>query len=265
MLDARDGKRLLLAGAIALSLVVLPGGCGGKGSDPNAVVRVGDTSITRASIDHWARALAGQAFVIHGGIPAPRGVLVDLANDARCATDAASVAGSVKPLVKPAHPKPPPTAAQLRAQCRELYKSARREATEYLISVQGALLEADKYGMKVSPADVQKYLVQWQRAESMGPGGLHKYLAERGWTLADELYEAKRSVLWIKLTQHIRRLVGSAGVDGKAYADLLRGNARQVITQTHCHAAYMVQGCRGYRPGRRGLSLAVAVEDLVSG
>jgi hypothetical protein len=256
-------RSLLGAGVVALLLFAFSG-CGSSG--PAAVVQVGDAKIDQANVEHWAKALTGQAFTVDDGIPAPRGVLANLASQARCAASAAPVAETARRASKVARLKPPATAAQLRERCSALYASAKQQATEYLISVQEALAEADKYSIKVSPADTQRYLTRWKQANFTEPDGFAKSLVDRAWTLSDAMFDAKRAVLWLKLTQHLRKLADASGGGEKAYADLLRTNAQEVANVTRCNAGYVVTGCKGYRPSSKpSLSLAVAVEHLVGG
>lgn len=256
-------RGLLSTVAVTLAVCAL-GGCGGSGSP--GVAQVGHAKIVQATVEHWARAFAGQAIIIDDGIPAPRALLTNLADERQCAADAAPLAARARLSVVAVNRKPAPTVAQLRSGCRELYASARRQATEYLISVQEALVEAEKYGIKVSAQDAQRYLTHWEQATLAAPGELGKYLADRGWTLTDELFDAKRAVLWQRLTQHIRKVADTSGGGETAYADLLRANAREVTKLTRCSAAYMVSSCNGYRaPAHPELSLAVAAERLISG
>ena len=250
-------------GTVAVAFVLCAlGGCGGSG--PPTAVQLGDAKIAQTSVEHWTKALAGQAFVVDDGLPAPPAVLANLANSSRCATNVAPLVEKVRSASKASGK--PATAAQLQARCHALYASAKQQATEYLISVQVALAEADKYGIKVSPADARRYLTNWKKTALANPSEFGKYLANRGWTLADELFDAKRSVLWLKLTQHLHGLAVASGGGEKAYADLLRTNAQQLAKQTRCSVAYMVPGCSGYRvPAHPLSSLAVAAERLVSG
>lgn len=243
----------------AAAAFVIAGAISGCGDSQRAsvVVHVGKSSITQASVEHWAKALTGQSFATHAGIPAPRAVLATLTSPARCAASAAPVA---------AHAKPVPSAAELRTMCRTLYKSAKLQATEYLLSVQTALAEARKYGVSVSAHDVQKYFTQWRQGALSSSAALRQYLTERGWTLADQLYDSKRAVLWIKITQHVHKVASSLGGGERTYVGLLQRNTRELVAETRCRVGYVVQGCKGYRSTPNGrLSLSVAVEQIVEG
>jgi len=211
--------------AICLSLLTF-GGCAGN----DTVVHVDgakNASIGNSTVDHWMRSMVGADFREAIGVQGPSGFASEPADYSRC-IDAAKLVGprSFFNQLRPGRP-------YLERTCRALYRSVKAQALDFLIAVQWAQLEGVERGVKVTDAELKRAFQQTRKRRYPTEGDLHRYLAERQWSLADLLYRLKHELL-------LKRLGPISG------ADTGEANAR-MVARTRCAAHDLVPGCSGYR------------------
>ena len=240
---------------VAASFGVLA--CGGAthgGMPSNAVVQIGDTSITRATLNHWMESIAGGDYFEHTNKRAPRGLVNEPANYARCASAARSV--NVHAVSDVA----------LKAKCQQLYESIKEQALSFLISVQWRIEEAAEQRVSVSAAELAKTLARVQREQFPRPGEFVTYLQQREWALSDELYQLRRNVLTAKLLEHVQRThPGAAGE--LAFFRRAAANQKRRTAVTNCRTGYVVPQCRQYdarTTSRRSPSPAQLLEEITA-
>jgi foldase protein PrsA len=182
-------------GAVFFAIVGLAA-CGG-GIPGNAVVQVGGNSITKATFDHWMSvASASSATTPTGGV-APKPVVPEPPSYTACI--AHLEATSAKPLKGQAKP----TAAQLKSECEQQYKSLQQEVLGFLISSEWVLGEGNSLGVKVSDKEVKKQFATIKSQQFPKPTDFEKFLATSGQTVSDLLLRVKLNLLSSKIQQQV--------------------------------------------------------------
>jgi foldase protein PrsA len=176
--------------------------CGG-GIPSNAVVQVGGTPITKATFEHWMSIAAASSSATAPGQTAPKPVIPDPPSYTACIAHLQATAP------KPAKGQPKPTAAQLKTQCEQQYKSLQQEVLGFLISSAWVLGEAESQGVKVSDAEVKKQFEQIKSQQFPKPAEFQKFLATSGQTVSDLLLRVKLNLLSSKLQQKIAKQKGA--------------------------------------------------------
>jgi foldase protein PrsA len=183
-------------GAVLLAILGLSA-CGG-GVPSDAVVQVGGTPITKTTFAHWM------------GVAA-----------------ASSASNGTEKTAKPPVPEPPdftaciahleaispkgkaaPSAAQLKSECEQSYKTSKQEVLGFLISAQWVLGEAEHLGVKVSDEEVKKEFEQLKNAEFPKAEDFEKFLASSGQTVSDVLLRVKLNLLSMKIQQKVTKSKG---------------------------------------------------------
>src|SRR4051812_7554195 len=176
-------------------LVALIAGCGSDDSVPSdSVAKVGDTSITKETFNHWLTAAAKQQAQTTGQKPGDV-VAPDPPNFTRCA------AAKATQKVPKGTPKPKP--ADLKAQCKQEYDGLRDQTMQFLISAQWLLQESKKRNITASDKEVQTTFQQQKKQSFPKEADYQKFLKSSGQTEADLLYRVRLSVLTNKLQQSI--------------------------------------------------------------
>jgi parvulin-like peptidyl-prolyl isomerase len=174
----------LLVAALAAALLV--GGCGDD-VPSNGVAKVGDHVITKAEFNHWLAAAARQQSQGEPGEPPEAAAVPDPPNFTECIAEKQK-----QPQPKGAQ-KPPP--AQLKAQCKQQYDGLKQQTMQFLISAQWLQQEAEKRGVKATPAQVQKTFEDQKKQAFPKEKDYQKFLKTSGRSEADLLFQVKLSVL----------------------------------------------------------------------
>ena len=106
---------------------------------------------------------------------------------------------------KPAKGEAAPTAAQLKSQCEQQYKSLQQEVLGFLISSEWVLGEASSLGVKISDKEVKKQFEQIKSQQFPKPADFEKFLASSGQTVSDLLLRVKLNLLSTKIQQKIAK------------------------------------------------------------
>jgi foldase protein PrsA len=179
-------SRILMAPVGLLAAGALVAGCGG-GVPSNSVAKVDDTAITQSQFNHWMGVAASSS----QQVPGQKATLPDPPTFQKC------IAAARKQLPKPTKGQPKVTDAQLKKQCQQQYDSLRDSVMSFLITQQWVQAEADKRGITVSDAEVDKQYQDLVKRYPK-PQDFQSYLKQLGMTEADvkfrlrnELYEKK--------------------------------------------------------------------------
>jgi foldase protein PrsA len=180
-------------GAVFFALVGLSA-CGG-GIPGNAVVQVGGNSITKTTYDHWISVAAASSATTTGNVAKP--VVPEPPAYTACIAHLEATAA------KPAKGQAKPTAAQLKSECEQQYKSLQQEVLGFLISSEWVLGEGNSLGVKVSDKEVRKQFETIKSQQFPKPAEFEKFLATSGQTVSDLLLRVKLNLLSSKIQQHV--------------------------------------------------------------
>jgi foldase protein PrsA len=178
-------------GAVLFALVGLSA-CGG-GIPGNAVVKVGDNSITKDAFGHWMKVAA----VSNKTSVSAKVVVPDPPKYTACIANLAATAP------KPAKGQPKPTPAQLKTQCAQQYKSLLTEVLNFLIGLEWVLGEAPAKGVKISDAEVHKQFIKIRTQQFPSVAEFEKFITTSGQTVSDLLLRVKYNLASQKLQQKI--------------------------------------------------------------
>ncbi|MEA2352629.1 MAG: foldase protein PrsA [Thermoleophilaceae bacterium] len=184
----------------ALAVALLVAGCGDD-VPKNGVAKVGDHVITKAEFNHWLAAAARQQSQGQPGQPPSAAAVPDPPNFTNC------IAEKQKQPVPKGAQKPP--AAQLKAQCKQQYDGLKTQTMQFLISAQWLQQEADKRGVKATPAQVQKTFEDQKKQAFPKEADYQKFLKTSGRTEADLLFQVKLSVLTNALQAKVTEKAGN--------------------------------------------------------
>jgi SurA-like N-terminal domain len=234
----RMTTRFKAGGIGVLALALLIAGCGGSGSG-YAVVRIGDSAISKSDFDHWMRVFAagqtsGDPDAPESGgtadaIPQPPDFKECIA-ELRASTGTRSTAQAE------------PTDAQLKATCQQKYESLRNQVLEFLISGNWIEDEAAQQGVEVSNAEIHKQLVEEQKQEFPAKADFDMYLKDSGMTLNDLLFSVRLGLLSVRLRENETK----GREDVTAAYSLEQWRSRTIDkwrSRTVCREGYIVQDC----------------------
>ena len=244
-----------IATLVVVALCALGGaGCGGDAGIPgNAVAMVGETAITRASLDHWMSALFGGDYFEKLGRVAPRGLVSAPPKYSSCLaalrTMTATPAGSAS------------SEAPLESKCQQLYQGVKQQAMTFLIVYQWAVGQAAEAGVKVTKAEVEREFKRVQAEHFPKEGELQQFLANHESTLSDELALMTRDVASTKLLTKLRKEGGE-----QALLRFLRKATKAWTAKTSCRPGYVVEMCKQYKANDQptGPSPSILIEEIAS-
>ncbi len=246
---------LLVLATASLALISLTG-CGGTDS----VVHVEGTpiSISKPTLNHWMKAVAGGDFRATVGTKGPVGLVSEPANYPRCEAAVRTVAP------RTFTGKAKLSSAQISTRCHQLYQAFKEQALNLLISIEWTVAEAAEKGIHVSNAEVKREFVQFRKRPYPTEAELKKFLSERRWTLSDVLYQLKRNILVRRILPIFKAKVDRVGTDLKTYAKFVLQRFRRLIARTSCTPGYVVSNCKEYHePKRIGPGPGDLLTDIV--
>jgi foldase protein PrsA len=180
------GAFFVLAGVVAA--------CGGVPG--NSVAKVGDSTITKKTFDHWmgVAAHSTQPPGSTGTVSVP-----DPPKFKKC------IAAKRSTTPKPAKGQPQQTDAQLKSQCKTEYEGLRDQVVGFLIQAKWVAGEAADQGVKVSKKDVQKEFQKQKQQAFPQEAEFKNFLKTSGFTLDDILFRVKLDLLQKKLLAKIAK------------------------------------------------------------
>jgi hypothetical protein len=233
-------------------------GCGGAGDSPRDVVaHVGGTAITKASLNHWMATIIGGDFYEISHLAAPRGLVSEPPNYAVCVVGLKAFLPNVRHGT---------AETQLKSKCEQLHEALKQQALAYLITAQVAVGQDTEQGLKVSAGEVEQEFKRVQETQFPNEGELQRYIAERHWSLADELFLIKRDLLSRKLRLKLTQRFSIP--DHEAALIKYVGDINKLWTaKTTCDPGYVVQGCKEYTSAQINAastepSPAILIEEL---
>jgi hypothetical protein len=237
-------QRVLRARALAAvtTLLVVSGiaGCGGgtsKGLSGDVIARVGSAEIARATLNHWMATVVGGDYFQVEGTTVPAGLVSDPANYAGC------VASLKAYTQEPPGRLAQPSSSWLMSKCVQLQKAVKLQALEYLIKAAVVLGRNAEAGMTVTTAEVDAEFRRLRTELFPTDAELRTYLAERRWSLADELFLVKKNLLTTKLRAKIEEMFASHG-GFAAVVNYSHAAAAKWTAKTDCRAGYVTVGCK---------------------
>lgn len=232
---------------------------GGSGMSSDAVAQVGSAAITKASLSHWMSTIIGGDFYEITHQVAPTGLVSDPPDYATCQAGLAKLASSLAQK---------PTVAQLKGKCEQLHQALKQQALSYLITAQVAIGQDAEQGLAVSAREAERYFKHLQATQFPKESELQTYLADRHWSLSDELFLVKRDLLSSKLRSKLEQKFGGAGSQ-EALINYVHDANKRWTEKTTCSPGYVTEGCSEYTSAQAAVakanpSPAVLIEELTS-
>jgi foldase protein PrsA len=178
----------LLAALGAFFVLALALSACGDSVPGNAVVRVGDNSITRAAFDRWFGVAASSNPATAGGKAA-----YDPPGYSGC------VAKKTKDAPKPAKGQPATTPAQYKEQCKQEYEGLRDQVLQFLILEKWVAGEANDQGIKVSAKENEAAFVKAKKDTFPKEEDFEKFLKQSGMTASDARFQVAFQTVYTKL------------------------------------------------------------------
>jgi foldase protein PrsA len=173
--------------------------CGDEGVPGNAVAKVQDESIKRATFDHWMKIAAIGSAAQSGQKQATSAKVPDAPDFEQCVAQKRAAAG------KPAKGQPKTTDAALKKQCQQTYDQLRDQVLQFLIRATWLDQEAGRQNVKVSDQDVQKSIDAIKKQQFPKAGDYEKYIRGVGLTNDDVLFQQRTQLLEQKITQKVTK------------------------------------------------------------
>jgi foldase protein PrsA len=164
----------------------------GEGLPNNAVVKVGDRAIAKATFAHWM-AVAATSRAAKPSIDSRPTVVPKPPTYTACISSLEAKQSSKPGLGL--------STAKLRNQCEQQYESLKGEALSFLISADWTLGEAKSRGITASPQEVQREFQQIKTQQFPTAAAFEHYLVGSGLTINDLLLRVKVNLLASKI-QH---------------------------------------------------------------
>ena len=206
-----------------------------------AVAKVGDSTITQDEFDKWMGiAVKGQSQSAGGASAVPKPPDFE-----------ACVAAKKKTPVPKGQQKPSDDA--LKKQCKSEYDTLKREVMQFLIQGEWVQQEAEKRGVKLKDAELQKALEDQKKQVFPNDKQYQQFLKTSGMTEQDVLFRVKLNELQQRLTQKVTQDAKNVSDEDiqayyaknkKRFAQPERRDLRVVLTKTEAKAAAGQEGAR---------------------
>ena len=214
--------------------------CGG-GVPGDAVVSVNGTPVTTSTFNHWMMVAANASSAsTTGQSSAPKAPVPDPPTYKACIAHLEATAP------KPAKGQSKPTPAALKSQCEQQYTALKQQVLSFLISANWLLGEAEKQGVKVSDAEVEKQFNQVKAQEFPTEADFQKFLKSTGYTVSDLLLRVKLDSLSTKIQSKITKDAGKKPTEKEIsdyyeqhksqYGQAEKRNILIVLTKTQAQA-----------------------------
>jgi parvulin-like peptidyl-prolyl isomerase len=179
--------RIFLALCALAVTAAFAAGCGGVPGD--AVATVDGSAINKSEFNHWLN-VASKSSGTNAAVP-------DAPNFTKC------IAAKRKTTPKPAKGQPKTTDDQLKKQCQSEYNALRTQVVGLLVSYKWIQGEADKQGVKVTDAEVQKSFDAQRKQNFPKDADFQKFLKTSGQSQADILMRVKLDLLSQKIRDKV--------------------------------------------------------------
>lgn len=207
---------------------------GGDASSGDVVAQVGETSITKADLNHWMSTMAGGDFSeVSAKHTVPAGLVSEPPNYDACVARLEAVAANITT----GRPKPTPT--QLLSKCRQLYQALRIQALTYLVRAHWLIGLESEVGIKVTDSEVMQLFKEVKAREYPKEGEFQHFLTSTRRSLADELFVTKLNLMSRKFQEKL-------ATGGKQMITRFTEAGRKWTAKTNCHTGYIVQHCKQF-------------------
>ena len=180
--------KMLCALAVTGLGAAVVAGCGND-VPPNAVAKVGDSTITQDEFDKWLKtASAGQS---QGG--------------ATAAPDPPDFQKCVAAKKKQPAPKgqEQPSDSQLKKQCEQEFDQLKTEVMQFLIQAEWVQQEAEAQGVKVTDKEITRSFEDQKKQAFPNDKAYQQFLEQSGMSEEDILFRVRLDQLQQKLTQKV--------------------------------------------------------------
>jgi hypothetical protein len=244
---------------MAMALAGCGGGSSAGGASSGYVVKVGEERISQSEVEHWMGAIAGGDFFEIGELRAPKGIVTGSSSGSICSKFLSGLFGADSKSSRAARAKVGPE--QIALKCAQLRSAIQRDATGFLIATHVVGAELAELGTTVSDEEVQRKLASIKAEAFPTEAKFKSYLADRGWSAADEAYIVKKDALSGKLIEGLRQRYGKGGEEALvAYVHKASAKWRG---KTTCRDGYVVESCEGYVAGKtQSPSAALLIEEF---
>jgi foldase protein PrsA len=232
MNDVASLRRALLCALVVPALALTA--CGGDNVPDNAVAKVDDAVIKKATFDHWMQIAAissqgpQQGSTAKPQIPDPPDYTACIANKKKTAP-------------KPAKGQPQPSDADFKNQCKQEYEGLRDQVMQLLIQNEWVTGEAKQQKVKVSDAEVKKQFAQQKKQSFPKEKDYQEFLKTSGFTEEDVLFRVRLEQLSNKLREKVTK-------------------GKDKVTDAQIKAYYEKNKKRFAQPERRDLRIVLAKE-----
>ncbi len=193
-------RRWILALCAFFALAAATAGCG-SGVSGGGVASVGGTPISTRAFNHWMYVIAkGQAQ------SSPGAPLVIATGPPQFTSCISQIRKQVPTLAKQ-------STKQLRATCKQLFKSESNQVLDFLIRSYWYQADATKHHVKVTNSQVQQALAK-DKAQRFGTSAssFQSYLSQSGQTLQDVIYNVRVNLIYQKLISKDTKPVSNAAI-----------------------------------------------------
>ena len=184
-------------GAFFVAAAVMLSACGGDSLPGNAIVKVGDTSITKATFNRWMT-VAVKSQAQQSGASSTDAV-------APVPPDYTACVAQLRKSIKPVKGQPTPTAAALKTECKSEYESFRDAILQQLITAYWYAGEGKDQGITITDKQVDQELAKRKKASFKTEAQYQKYLKSSGWTTADIKLQLRGGLYLSKLQDKIAK------------------------------------------------------------
>jgi foldase protein PrsA len=222
-------------------------GCGND-VPAGAVAKVGDSTISQDEFDKWMTiAVRGQSQQQGGAAAVP-----EPPDFEKC------VAAKQKTPVAKGQKKP--SESDLKKQCKSEFDTLKREVMQFLIQGEWVEQEAEKRGVKIKEAELQKALEDQKKQVFPNDKQYKQFLKTSGMTEEDVLFRVKLNELQQRLTQKVTedaKKVSDADIskyydkNKKQFAQPERRDLRVILTKTEAKAKQAKQALDSGQPFKK--------------
>ena len=210
----------------------------GSGAPVSTIVRVGDHTITSATLDHWARI---EAVLAYDSQPT-RAIPAGLVPDPPAYTACSKYLRNVEPAARTA------SAAAVRRECKARHRHIREHVLNILISFAWMLEEGERWHITASHKDAMGQLRAIIHADfNNSTAEFNTYLKNTGLTLSEELLRIRVNIISARLLQKLISVKKAAGEGLMAVYRYLSEIPRRWTAKTHCDAGYVIPECKEYK------------------
>lgn len=233
--------------ALTVALLALALSACGNSAGSQVVLRVGDRSITRSTVEHWVHILAVKDYKLKPFSPVPAWVIPHPPEYRACAAHLQAEARAAAPR---SAPQPPPNASetQAKAKCRAQYAQLRAQTISFLINSEALLQEGPARGLSESPREIKQRFARVKESEFPVASAFPRYLKIVGETLGDQMFRARIKVFTAKIEAQILGAKGQS-LQQRYHALVQFGDEFPVrwAHKTHCEPGFVVANCSEYR------------------